>query len=67
QERVRIRKELRQVRLGLEQDIRALGARIKLINIVIVPALFAALALAVAALRRRRRHSSATRPSEHER
>jgi len=67
QERVRIRKELRQVRLGLEQDIRALGARIKLINIVIVPALFAALALAVAALRRRRRHSSAIRPSEHER
>ncbi|MEZ5514102.1 MAG: Gldg family protein [Steroidobacteraceae bacterium] len=55
QEKVRIRKELRQVRLGLDQDIQALGARLKLLNIVIVPGLLALAALAVVGFRRRRR------------
>jgi ABC-type uncharacterized transport system involved in gliding motility auxiliary subunit len=54
-EKVRIRKELRAVRAGLDADIKSLGTRLKLINIVLVPLLFAALALLAAAWRRRRR------------
>jgi ABC-type uncharacterized transport system involved in gliding motility auxiliary subunit len=59
-EKVRIRKELRAVRAGLDADIKSLGTRLKLINIVAVPLLFAAFALGIAAWRRRRR---ATAPS----
>lgn len=54
-EKVRIRKELRAVRAGLDQEIKDLGTRLKVINIIIVPALFAVLALLVAAWRRRMR------------
>ena len=36
-EKVRIRKELREVRHGLAQDIEALGRKLKIINIVLVP------------------------------
>ena len=54
-EKVRIRKELRAVRAGLDQEIKDLGHALKVINIIIVPALFAVLALLVAAWRRRRR------------
>ncbi|HPF27483.1 MAG TPA: hypothetical protein PK159_12920 [Steroidobacteraceae bacterium] len=43
------------MRLGLDQDIQALGARLKLLNIVIVPGLLALAALAVVGFRRRRR------------
>ncbi|HTT03375.1 MAG TPA: Gldg family protein [Steroidobacteraceae bacterium] len=53
-DKLRIRKELRQVRLGLDQDIDRLGTTLKVINIVIVPVLFAVIALLIA-LRRRRR------------
>jgi|JRYD01.1.fsa_nt_gb ABC-type uncharacterized transport system involved in gliding motility auxiliary subunit len=53
-EKLRIRKELRDVRLGLNQDIRRLGSELKLLNIVVMPAIFALLALAVAAWRRKR-------------
>ncbi|MBV6417254.1 MAG: hypothetical protein CMLOHMNK_01894 [Steroidobacteraceae bacterium] len=53
-QKLRIRKELREVRLGLDQDIRRLGNEIKILNIVVVPALFALLALAVAVWRRKR-------------
>ena len=56
---MRIRKELRAVRAGLDADIKSLGTRLKLINIVGVPLLFAALALGIAAWRRRRRRTSA--------
>ena len=55
QEKLRIRKELRAVRAGLDEDIRNLGTTLKVINIIIVPALFAALALLIALWRRRRR------------
>jgi ABC-type uncharacterized transport system involved in gliding motility auxiliary subunit len=54
-EKLRIRKELRAVRAGLDQDISRLGMVLKILNIIVVPALFAAGALAVAAWRRRRR------------
>jgi ABC-type uncharacterized transport system involved in gliding motility auxiliary subunit len=43
------------VRAGLDQDISRLGMVLKILNIVVVPALIAAGALAVAAWRRRRR------------
>ncbi len=54
QEKLRIRKELREVRSGLERDIQALGSRLKFANIIAVPAAFALLALIVAGFRRRR-------------
>lgn len=54
QEKLRIRKGLRDVRLQLDQDIRALGNELKFTNIVIVPLIFAGLALLVAFWRRRR-------------
>ena len=57
-EKLRIRKELRAVRAGLDADIKNLGATLKIINIIAVPALFAALALLIAAWRRRSRNAA---------
>jgi ABC-type uncharacterized transport system involved in gliding motility auxiliary subunit len=54
-EKLRIRKELRAVRAGLDADIKGLGTRVKIINIVAVPAAFALAALLIALWRRRRR------------
>ena len=64
-ERLRIRKELRDVKLGLDRDIRALGNRLKLIDIVLAPAAFAVVALliSVTARRRRRVASAPSAPS----
>jgi ABC-type uncharacterized transport system involved in gliding motility auxiliary subunit len=57
-EKLRIRKQLRAVRAGLDADIQRLG------TIAVVPALFAALALLIAAWRRRRRQApSAAAPA----
>jgi ABC-type uncharacterized transport system involved in gliding motility auxiliary subunit len=53
-EKLRIRKDLRAVRLGLDQDIRRLGNELKILNIVVVPAIFALIALAIAVWRRKR-------------
>lgn len=53
-EKLRIRKDLRDVRLGLNEDIRQLGNRLKFVNIVLVPAIFAFIALLVALWRRKR-------------
>ena len=53
-EKLRIRRELRDVRLGLDQEIEALGNRLKVLNIIIVPVVLASLALAMAFWRRRR-------------
>ena len=62
-EKLRIRKELRDVKLGLDRDIRALGGRIKLIDIVLAPAGFALLALLIAwVVRRVRRGASVAAP-----
>jgi ABC-type uncharacterized transport system involved in gliding motility auxiliary subunit len=62
-EKLRIRKELRAVRAGLDADIKNLGTRLKLINIVGVPVLFALIALALAAWRRQRRRAAPMKES----
>ena len=54
-EKLRIRKELREVRYQLNADIEALGRTLKLLNILLVPVLITLLALAVWWWRRRRR------------
>ena len=59
EDKVRIRKELRAVKAGLETDIKALGMKMKLINIVVMPMVFTLLALLVNAWHRRRRHAIA--------
>jgi ABC-type uncharacterized transport system involved in gliding motility auxiliary subunit len=53
-ERLRIRRELRDVRRGLDVEIDRLGTMLKTINITLVPALLAIGALLLAGLRRRR-------------
>jgi len=55
QEKLEIRKRLREVRLNLDQDIEALGTRLKLINILLIPALLTLLAIFVAYARRKSR------------
>lgn len=59
-EKLRIRKELRAVRATLDAEIKRLGTTLKIINIIVVPALFALLAFAIALWRRRRRMFSST-------
>ncbi|WP_116808606.1 GldG family protein [Steroidobacter cummioxidans] len=53
-ERVRIRKELRDTRRSLDVEIEALGTRLKVINIALVPALLALGAIFLEIVRRRR-------------
>jgi ABC-type uncharacterized transport system involved in gliding motility auxiliary subunit len=60
-EKLRIRKELRAVRAGLDAEIKGLGTTVKIINIVVVPAAFALVALLIG-LWRRRRQTAATPP-----
>jgi len=63
QEKIRIRKELRAVRAGLDADIRRLGTGIKIVDIIVIPATFALAALGFAAWRRRaRRRPAGLRP-----
>lgn len=52
-QKLTIRRELRQVRRELDKDIEALGTRLKVINILIVPLLVAVLAIFLARRRRR--------------
>jgi ABC-type uncharacterized transport system involved in gliding motility auxiliary subunit len=59
QEKLRIRKELRAVRAGLNENIKDLGTELKIINIIIVPAVFAVVAVLLWLSRRRRRASGA--------
>jgi ABC-type uncharacterized transport system involved in gliding motility auxiliary subunit len=54
QERVRIRKELRDTRRSLDVEIERLGTRLKILNIALVPALLAIGALGLALARRSR-------------
>jgi ABC-type uncharacterized transport system involved in gliding motility auxiliary subunit len=54
QQRVRIRKELRETRRSLDEEIEKLGTRLKAINIALVPSLIAIGAIFLAVLRRRR-------------
>ena len=61
QKKVDIRKQLRQVQLGLDENIDALGARLKLINIGLMPLLITIAALGFAFWKRRRAaHDAAT-------
>ena len=55
EQRVRIRKELRDVRLGLDQNISRLGNWMKFINIVLAPVIFAVLTVLIGLFLRRRR------------
>jgi ABC-type uncharacterized transport system involved in gliding motility auxiliary subunit len=59
QEKLRIRKELRAVQAGLNEDINSLGMELKILNIVIVPLVFACAALLLGLSRRRRRQERA--------
>src|SRR5688572_728739 len=54
QERVRIRKELRETRRSLDEEIDQLGSTLKFINILTVPALLTFSAIFLAVVRRRR-------------
>lgn len=54
QERVRVRKELRDVRRSLDVEIEGLGTRLKVLNIALMPALLAIGAIVLAITRRRR-------------
>lgn len=53
-QKLRIRKDLRAVQLGLNQDIERLGTRLKLLNVLAVPLVLSLLALAFVVLRARR-------------
>ena len=53
-EKLAIRKQLRAVQAGLVSDIDKLGTELKVINIIVMPGLFALAALLIGALRRRR-------------
>ncbi|MFZ0500361.1 MAG: Gldg family protein [Steroidobacteraceae bacterium] len=53
-EKLQIRKQLRAVQAGLVSDIDRLGTELKVINIIVMPAVFALGALLIAVLRRRR-------------
>jgi len=59
QEKVRIRKELRAVKAGLERDIKGLGLWVKFINVLLLPLVLTGIALLVAGWTRRRRHAIA--------
>ncbi|MGH8303814.1 MAG: Gldg family protein [Steroidobacteraceae bacterium] len=53
-EKLRIRKQLRAVQAGLVGDIDRLGTELKVIDIIVMPGVFALAALLIAAIRRRR-------------
>jgi ABC-type uncharacterized transport system involved in gliding motility auxiliary subunit len=59
EQKLAIRKELRAVKAGLETDIKALGMKLKLVNILVVPVVFTLLALLVGFWHKRRRHAIA--------
>ena len=61
EERLRIRKELRQVQRNLDQQIEDLGARLKAINIALVPAAITILSIVLLMLRRGRRQRDTSR------
>jgi ABC-type uncharacterized transport system involved in gliding motility auxiliary subunit len=58
-EKLRIRKELRETRAGLAKDIESLGWTMKLINMLLMPAIITVVGLLVALWRKRRRHAIA--------
>src|SRR6056297_3447698 len=58
EQRLEIRQQLRQVRRELDEEIEALGTRIKIINVMLVPLLVTIVALVVAWRRRRQQHGA---------
>jgi ABC-type uncharacterized transport system involved in gliding motility auxiliary subunit len=58
EQRLEIRQQLRQVRRQLDQEIESLGARVKLINIALMPLLVTLVALLVAWRRRKAQHGA---------
>lgn len=58
-EKLRIRKELREVRADLDQDIKQLGTTLKVLNIIVAPGVFALAAVGFAFVRRRRTQTAA--------
>ena len=59
QEKLRIRKELRAVKAGLERDIKGMGVWVKFFNVLLLPLVLTGIALLVAGWTRRRRHAIA--------
>ena len=59
-EKLRIRKQLRQVRANLESEINSLGVDLKILNIIVVPFAFAIIAFLVAVYRRKQRLAAAS-------
>jgi ABC-type uncharacterized transport system involved in gliding motility auxiliary subunit len=55
EEKLSIRKQLRAVRAGLDEEIKGLGTEVKIINIIVVPFAFAIAVLLIALWRRRQR------------
>ena len=55
EEKLRIRKELREVRHGLDKDIEGLGSRLKFLNILLMPLILTGILLAFRVLRLTRR------------
>jgi ABC-type uncharacterized transport system involved in gliding motility auxiliary subunit len=58
-EKLRIRKELRKTKADLELDIKALGTKLKLINVLTMPLVIIVVGLLVYTWRKRRRHAIA--------
>ena len=58
-QKLRIRKELRSVRRGLDEQIEALGTRLKLVNLLAMPALLSVVALTMWLIARSRRRRQA--------
>jgi ABC-type uncharacterized transport system involved in gliding motility auxiliary subunit len=59
QDKLRIRKELRKTKADLELDIKSLGTRLKLINVLLMPLAIVVIGLLVYFWRKRRRHAIA--------
>ncbi len=57
QQKLTVRKELRAVRHGLDEQIERLGSTLKLLNVVAMPLLLSIVALVVSVLARRRRRA----------
>jgi ABC-type uncharacterized transport system involved in gliding motility auxiliary subunit len=57
QQKLAVRKELRAVRHGLDEQIERLGTRLKLLNVVAMPLVLSVAALAATVIRRRRRRA----------
>ncbi len=58
QERLKTRQELRKVRRNLREDVERLGARVKFINIALIPLLISIFCIAIAVLRSTRRRTT---------